>query len=134
MSLWLFVIAIILGFIGHLISSSRIIKTYKLADANKFGEINEDKLIPRLNILLLSIIILGIFSLVIFVSVNIHNMGNKKTTIDSQQSTEAKIISPSKLEQLSAPVQALPNVLRPTNQKPSSSGGDSSNTVIKGKK
>lgn len=129
-SLWLFVIAIVLGLIGHQISSGRLAKRIQLVQDDRYDEIKEDKLIPRFNICLISIIILGIFSLVIFVSINVDNMSKKKITLESTQMPDIKIFDNSKIEQLSMPTQALPNVLRPTSQvaKPNNSGGKGSST------
>ena len=122
MSLWLFVLAIVIGFIGHLISSSQIMKRMKLVDEDRYEEIKDDNLIPRLNLTLITIIILGIFSLVTFVSINITNMGKSDKTTPKVE----KIISEPKIEQLSHPVQALPSALKPTSQTPNSTGDGNS--------
>ena len=52
----------------------------KLVDEDRYEEIKDDNLIPRLNLTLITIIILGIFSLVTFVSINITNMGKSDKT------------------------------------------------------
>jgi hypothetical protein len=48
-SLFLFIISMALGFIGHYISARQISNTIKLVTEEKYREIKTDKLIPQIN-------------------------------------------------------------------------------------
>lgn len=71
LSIWLFVISISFGFIAHYKSSRIIMNQIRLVDEDRLDDIKPDKFTPVINRLLTGIIILGILTLVLFVSINI---------------------------------------------------------------
>ena len=71
LSIWLFVISISIGFIAHYKYSRIIMNQIKLVDEDRLHEIKPDKFTPVINRLLTSVIIFGILTLVLFVSINI---------------------------------------------------------------
>lgn len=119
-ALWSFVLAIIIGFIAHYRSSKAIARQIELVDSDKLEESNVDNSIHRINKLLIGIIFLGIFTLVLFVTININNMSKVKGTGNAKEIT---IIDSSTKGQMSIPVRSVPKNMKPSDSKPSSGKG-----------
>jgi len=70
-AIWIFVSAILLGFIAHYRSSKLIAERIKLVDEDRYDEIKEDTSIHNINKFLIALLFLGISLLVLFVSINL---------------------------------------------------------------
>jgi hypothetical protein len=104
-ALILFVLSIIIGFFGHYHSLKIISKSLKLASQNRHTEIKEDKVIPRINLFLITSLILGIIFLVAYCIINIQisKKNNSKSdvkilTIETHPKTGATLKIDAKVE------------------------------------
>jgi uncharacterized membrane protein YbhN (UPF0104 family) len=70
-AIWIFVSAILLGFIAHYRSSKLIAERIKLVDEDRYDEIKEDASIHKINRFLIALLFSGISLLVLFVSINL---------------------------------------------------------------
>lgn len=70
-AIWIFVSAILIGFIAHYRSSKLIADRIKLIDEERYDELKEDTSIHKINKFLIALLFLGISILVLFVSINL---------------------------------------------------------------
>jgi len=81
LAIWIFVFNILLGLWTHFRSSNLITKRIKLVDEDRFNEIKEDNSIHKFNKALIALLFSGIFFLVLFVTINLINMDDKKQSL-----------------------------------------------------
>lgn len=145
-SVFLFVISILLGFIAHIISAKLIKKRISEISLNNF-KIPEDKIIPRLNKFVAGILIAGIFFLSVF---SLYNFSEYQTFKKKQKMSEENVknddlneiyipkVEGEKLEEKAMTVKPIPQELKDPKPEPSTtqesntnndSNGDSNNST-----
>lgn len=119
-SWWVLAVTIIISLISHLVSYYLTQKQIQKIESQE--QLRDDKTTPTLNIISVSLLVLGILTQVIFVSLNTDNMAkdNTSTQTNSPQGQPNKVGS----IPLGMPVSSPPKTILP----------DSTSTVNSGKK